>query len=511
MTRYRRAAFALLTLLMIGVVGGLGGYAIYLRSPAYRSYCAQRLSNKIGLESEIGRVIPRSWYSRDFEDVLAWLPDRRALAAAVHHARLEYDTDTPAGDDYNIQLFGGRCEVSTQTWFRDDYRFVVNSGLRPGFDPDGPNKVIFNDIDIAFARGDFKASLDDASGVVRFANQTDGTASVTCRKFNGFPLDEPVVLSADFSPTDEGIRIDQLNLRVPAIPLRYVGLQSLANIEVTKGSFSGTVSYLETDIGECVTLAGQCGDLVLAELTAPFVRSPWRGECPQIELQELTVNNRVPETLRFAGRIREMHLSDLLGLIRPNEIAGELVLDVREANLSRNGIDRFVASGTCKNVDLKALSEFSNRGTIGGIAALDISDLTIVNNRIQNLELRLMATPREKDTGWISRDLILDAAQRILKFQLPPLLPERIEYFNFGVELRVIDEVLYIHGTHGELDKTILTAKGPGSLPVPLIREPNRAFPLAEWLDPLRERLHDWLDRAIEQLEQSESAAATDP
>ncbi|MGE3180742.1 MAG: hypothetical protein AB7N71_03870 [Phycisphaerae bacterium] len=508
MNRFRRSAFVFLLLIALGVLGGLGGYAAYLRSSMYRSYCAQRLSNKIGLESAIGRVIPRTWYSRDFADILAWLPNRRALAAAVSHARLQYDRSTPSSDDYFIQLAGGRCEVSTRTWFREDYRFVVESGLRPGFDPDGPTKIVFSDFDIAFQRGDFNALLEDANGLIRFEDQTIGKTSISCRKFNGHPLAEPVVLTSEFSPTRDGIQIDHLDLRVPDVPLNVVGLQSLAGIAVSQGTFSGTLSYLESDDGECVTLEGECRDLVLAELTKPFVTPPWHGTCPRIRLDELTVNHRIPERLRFSGRIAGIHVRDLLALARTNSVAGELVLDVREANLSPRGIEKLIASGKCEAVDLAALSEFTTMGSLTGTALLEIRDLTIVQNRLENLELRLRAQPNRDEPGYIGRDLIAEAARRILKINLPPLLPEQIEYLDFGVELRVSDEVMYIHGTHGELDQTILTVKGPGGLTVPLIREPKSPIQLTEWLDPLRERMLQLLQTEIQRLENPKRPAA---
>ena len=80
MQRGRYLVLTAASLVLAGSLATTGGYAWYLRSSGYRQACAAYLSERLELPSDIGRVIPRSRCSREFDDVVVWLPDRRGRA-----------------------------------------------------------------------------------------------------------------------------------------------------------------------------------------------------------------------------------------------------------------------------------------------------------------------------------------------------------------------------------------------------------------------------------------------
>ncbi len=247
MRRPRVIVLAVLAGLVYGSLLATGGYAWYLRSDGYRKSCAARLSDSLRLPAEIGRVVPRSRNAREFQDVRVWLPERRGEAAYCRRAIVVGQPTANDADAYELQLLGGWCEISTRTWLREDYRTVLESGLRPGFDPDGPRRVVFSGMDLTFEHQGFRAALRDAHGVVAFENPVQGWATVHCNEFNGHTTADAVVLRVEFSPQAPGVRLDRVELIVPELPIAIVGLEDLAGLGLRTGSFSGRVQYRETD------------------------------------------------------------------------------------------------------------------------------------------------------------------------------------------------------------------------------------------------------------------------
>lgn len=511
MNLVRYAGVALLFLATFAATLGTGGYACYLRSPSYRSLCAERLGERLGMECEVGRVVPRSWTARQFENVRVWLPQRRAAAAWVDRARLAYLPGSEEAEAYELTLRGGRCEVSSRTWLRSDVRFVVASGLRPGFAPGGPKRVVFSNFDLRLERDRFGILLAGTSGVVQFDSSIHASVSAVCRELNGYHPVEAVALSADFSPHRNGIQIDELRLSAPAIPLSALALEPLLGVNFSQGDFSGKLTYAEAANRRCVTLEGECRDLLLGELTAGVLGRAWRGTCPRIRVEELAVNNRMPERLRFSGRLQELHLSDVLPMWGLDAVDGRVELDVRRATLTPLGIEELIAVGYCGDVDLERLSTAIGRGKLSGRAQLTIRDLTVVQNHITSLDASLEVEPPSKGNGWIGRDLLQELARAALHIPLPPILPERIEYARLGAQFRITDEVLHVFGTHGEREKVILTLRLPGGIDLPTVREPEFPVPLGFWLDDLRTRGKQWLSQQMEQLQAASHASDDSP
>ena len=488
MNRIQIITLSSVAALVWGSLGVTGGYAWYLRSDAYRLGAAEYLSEYLDLPAEIGRVVPRSMRVQEFRDITVYLPDRRAKAFSCESAVV---TSTPSEDDpdaYELQLTGGSCELSDRTWLRGDYRQVLESGLRPSFDQDGPQRVQFSGMDISFVRSRFSLSMENAAGRLVFSSPQHGDASLFCQRFNGYDAGADVHLTAEFSPTETGVQVDSLELTVPRMPLYILKLDDLIGSEIRSGDFAGKLSYAEAGAERRVTAAGACYDIDLSEWTRMLSPAPWRGRCPEIELQECRFNGRTLERLRFRGILQDLKLGDILATFGIDGVGGDLTLNVGQADLSPTGIRRFIASGRCRGVSLAAVTKALGWGEMTGVLNIQIDDLTIEDNHLISMDAIISIDDAVQTPNRIEGRLIHEVVKRALKMSLPPLLPESIEYSRFGLRLEVRDEELFIFGSHGRHEKTILTIRMFDN-DFPLINEPENAIDLKPWMDDLRRRM----------------------
>lgn len=492
----RPALMIVVALMMYGLIGIVLGYATYWRSDAYRESCAAALTEHLGLPSDIGAVLPRSRHRQEFRDITVWLPQGRDRALACEQAILEY---LPTPEDpraYEIQIRGGKCEISTRTWLRDDYRGILEAGLKTGFRSDGPRRVTFEKMNLRFQRDRFRLQLDQAAGVVDFISAQLGRASTLCWNFNGHNCEQAVRLNAAFSPQGGNVKIDQLELVVPEIPVEAADLSDLVGADVRTGYFTGRLLYEEGERGRQAVISGKCRALDLTECTTGVTPVPWRGRCPEIELQELRVINGKPIHLRFRGILADVELADLLATWNLEGVRGVVQLVVGDADLSREGIDHLTISGGGKNIDLESLSRALGWGVMTGELTLAISDLTIERNRIKSLDAELRVADAGDTPNWIEGRLLQELLRRTLKIALPPFMPERITYSKLGVKIEIRDEILYAFGTHGPRETTILTAR-INDQDLPVVFEPRRSFDLGPWLDDLRRRAAEHIDRRL--------------
>jgi len=146
-------------------------------------------------------------------------------------------------------------------------------------------------------------------------------------------------------------------------------------------------------------------------------------------------------------------------------------------------------------------------GTAAGTLAMRVRSLRIADDRIASADIEITALPPADGPGTIDRSLLLGAAKQAAGFDWPSwlpqaMLPNKIEYVEFGVRLLVRDNQLRILGTHGDGDKTILTLKVMGRT-FGLVKQPDNVIDLTPWIeqglararayDP--QRMRDWLDR----------------
>lgn len=500
----RAIALFVLTTLSLGSLLTTGGYAWYLRSARYRDSCAARLGTHLGLPADIGRVTPRSHRAREFDDVRVWLPQRRGQAAFCERAIVVRTPQPEDPEAYELDLRGGKCEISTRTWLHEDYRIVLESGLHPGFDPSGPRRVIFSGMDLTFERNRFRAVLHAARGIVVFDQPNIGRATATCDQFNGYSSQEPVVLAAEFSPQSQGIRLDRVELEVPRLPIAIVGLRDLAGLDLRSGAFSGHLEYRESDHRREMTVNGRAFQIELAECTEKLLVQPWHGLAQEIELEELTLVNERPERLRFRSVFTDAVLGDVLAPWGLAEIGGKLVLRVHAADLSQAGIDHFVASGRCDGLSLERVSQGLGWGQMSGTARVVIDDLTIDRNHLTALDAQIIVEPNNGQPRWIERNLVSELLRRTIGVPLPSFLPERVDYAQLGVRLEVRDEVLYVFGTHGPREKAILSIN-VGGQEVPVLFEPENSFDLRNQMNETRARLAAYINERLQTLTPAEA------
>lgn len=499
MLAVRASIFGLVVIVAGGAIAASAGYAWYLRSATCRERARSALSETLGLPADIGRVVPRSLTARQFNDVVVWLPDRRGQALVCREAVVVERPTVRDPTAYDLVLRGGSCEISPRTWLRDDYRSVLESGLRPGFAPDGPQRVDFSEMDISFQRERFGLTLDDAAGRVSFEDARLGVVHISCSRLNGHAADYPVFLDGAFAPANPGIRVETVELTVPRLPLRILRLGELSGAAIDSGTFDGRVTYSEAGGQKLLVLSGHCADLELCELTAMLPR-PWRGRCPDVELTELRVADRRPTAMRFRGVLTGVQLADVLAPWGFGHIDGAVELSVRTAELTERGIERLIASGRCTGVALEPLTAAIGAGRMSGDLRVLIDDLTIIDNHVATLRATLQVQDATEHPNWVEGALLRAAVHHVLKFNLPPLLPERIEYTRLGLRIDIRDEVLNVFGTHGSDGRAILTIRLLGQ-DLELVKEPRQSFDLRPTLADARRRLAELLRGPLEELD----------
>lgn len=485
MSRSRLILAGVAALLTLGSLAASGGYAWYLHSDAYRLECGARLAEALNLPAEIGRVIPLSRKARAFENVQVWLPDHRAVAHRVKSAVI---TATPSVADpnaYEIFLSGGHTDVSAQTWLSGDYRRVMESGLAGGFVSNGPERVQFDDMNIQLERDQFHLALQNAAGQIRFLENQRGLAEMLCRRFNGMLCAEPAFLTVEFQPYDHRVRILQLDLTLPRLPLRAAGIGDWLGLPDLAGDFSGHTKYGETETGRWFEISGNCHNLDLAELTARLGEPRWKGQLPNVELLEFSATDDQLKRLRFRGQVQALTPGALGAALAWPEIPGELDLNIAEADISPTGINKLAISGAARKIGLEALTGILGSGKAGGVLRFELQDLTIVDNHLHALDARLVVDESDGTPRWIEGALLQKVAEQALQIQLPSVLPERIEVAHLGLRIEIRDEQLTVFGSHGNRENTILTVKLMGQ-ELPLIFEPKQSYDLTPWLDSVR-------------------------
>ena len=144
-----------------------------------------------------------------------------------------------------------------------------------------------------------------------------------------------------------------------------------------------------------------------------------------------------------------------------------------------------MATGIGNGLELVAISNMLGLGRASGRLRVKIDDLTIENNHLKSLDASIAVDETDATPRWIEGGLLKSLVDRVFQIQLPPMLPERIEYAHLGVRLEVRDEMLTVFGTHGLRENTILTVRLLGQ-ELPLVFEPKKSFDLKPWLDDLR-------------------------
>jgi hypothetical protein len=274
------------------------------------------------------------------------------------------------------------------------------------------------------------------------------------------------------------------------VPIEQLRLEKLIGVVPSQGSFSGQLALREFDQHRELTLSGMCTDLSLADLTRGLLPTPLNGSCPRLEVTKLTFVDGQIERLEVRGLLDNVDLAEPFALANLPEIAGQVSLRLRRAELSARGVDLLVATGEGQDLDLGDLTRSWGWGTVSGRTQIEIEDLLIRNNRVDVLVARCSVAADDPSEQWIDSSVLRALVDSVLPISLPEWvpLPRRVGYEQFSFRIEIRDEQLYLLGGHGPRERTILTVRLLGRV-LPLINQPDTPINLSPFLDSMRKEL----------------------
>lgn len=497
----RRILLTLAVLLVGGSLSWTTGYAIHLRSDSYRKHIEKELSNFFELPCEVGRIRGRTFSSRAFENVAIWLPGRRDQIFSCNEA-VWHEIKDHGAEARELDLTRGVLALGSDRWVKEDYKHVLQSGLGHDFEDLRLSRVGLSHFEVSFHRGDFALRCRETSGIIDMSDPKSGVAHLNAYELNGQQIAQGAQIYARFLPKN-GVRISELVLSLPAVPLEAIGLDSLLGGRVTRGRFSGSVQFLQKEPEPEVWIRGELEDAELAELTRNVPFGPISGRF-SVSVDGARVANSIVTHLRGRGRIRDLSLSSFAPLVGIKELGGRASFDVDVVDLALGHINRLRFGGVVQGLSLESLLAPWGRGSATGQLSIRVNNVEIVDDNIKSADIEISAIPPPGGIGTIDRALLLSAVERAFHFAWPKsvpqsVLPEKVEYSEFGMRLLVRDNQLRILGTHGDGGDTILTIKIAG-MDFGVVKEPSGETDLGPYLieflararayDP--NRVRDW-------------------
>jgi hypothetical protein len=493
MLLHRKLLLLLAILLVGGSLGMTARYGLHLRSESYRAEVEQDISRFFELPCDLGRIRGHTFESRRFEDITLWLPDRRdrvfTCITAIWH---EKEKD---GEERNeLDLIDGLLVLGTDRWRRDDYRQVFESGLGHDFEDLHLHRVDLSNFEISFARGDVAIHCRNTSGTIDMSNPDDGVAHLRAYELNDHRVSQGVGIFARFSP-DNGVEVSEFTLTLPEVPLASVGIGPALGGNITTGRFAGQMEYRATDHGPEVWLGGELLDVDLTEVTGALPLGPFVGRL-SVHVDWAKVADSTVTHFRGRGTITDFSLAPFAPLLGQETLSGTATFNIDPVDLALGHVNRLRLDGSVNDLTLEALLHPWGAGSATGRLAVRVNNLDIVEDNIRAADVEVTVVPPPGEAGTIDRELLLSAAERALGFSWPEslpkrILPEKVEYAEFGMRLLVRDNQLRVLGTHGPEGKTLLTIKVFGK-PIGLIREPSRTIDLGPYLAGLLERIRTY-------------------
>lgn len=486
--RHRLYLIACATL-VVGSIAVHLGYAWYLRSDAFRGLATRKLSEFFNLPADIQAVVPRTYSSRAFDGVELWLPDRRDRIFRCDRAEWNERRDNGGRLRVDLSLSRGTLALGTDRWLLEDYRRVLESGLRHDFDE--IDQVRLDDFSMTFRRADLLLSAEKVRGTLVFQTPDLGIASLEAYVFNGQPVREPVRIHARFLPHGE-VLVETMSLAIPEMALPGLGLDKAVGGPISRGYFAGRLEYAEAKPRPSLVVSGRLFDVDLAELTQRIPSGPIRGSA-EVFLERAELLGTLPTHVKGHASITGVRLSDMARWLNLPALDGAVELNASEVDIHEGRVRRLIINGRVRDVELVDVLRLLGRGEATGRLTLTINALRIESNRIVSADVDVAAAPPAGVTGTIDRELLLNAARHLAGFSLPEWidpqwLPAKVEYTRFGLRLLVTDNALRIIGTHGRDGDTILTIRVLGR-EWGVVKEWGGEIDLTPWVDALLGRI----------------------
>jgi len=490
MATHRRILLALAILLVGGSMGWTSIYGLRLRSEAYRREVVEDLTKFFELPCDVGRIRGRTFSSRAFENVDIWLPDRRGRVFHCKRA-IWQERDGDGRKANELELADGVLMLGTDRWVRADYRQVLQSALSHDFERLNLSRIGMERFEISFDRGGLAIHFRETTGIVDLSKPGDGVASLTAYELNGHRISQGVRIHARFLPGN-AIAVTEMNLTLPEIPLAVLSTGSAAFGSIRSGRFAGNVQYNTRESDPELWISGDLDDADLGEATQSLPIGPLRGRF-SVKVYGARIHEGIVTHLRGHGQLSGLTLAPLASLLRLKSLSGAATLRLDAIDLAEGRINHLAVSGEVSDLALEEWLEPLGSGSATGRLSIRINNLDLQDDRIKAADIELTLKPQEGHAGTVDRALLLNAAQRLLRFTWPAgipesVLPEKVAYLECGVRLLVADNRLRILGTHGRNSDTVLTVSILGQ-PLGIVKEQPGMIDLGPWLEKIKERL----------------------
>lgn len=490
MRSLRLTLVTVITLLVGGSTIWTAAYGIRLRTSSYRKSVEADVSAFFELPCQIGAIRGHTFDSRMFRDVSIWLPDKRDLVFTCKEAIWEEFEDDPE-PHRELVLNDGILMLGSDRWQREDYRQVLKSGLGHDFEDLHLTHVELNDFEIGFDRGTVSIRCRETSGKIDMSDPNHGVAHLVAYELNSYRVGQGVRIDADFTPKN-GVEVSEFNLALPEVPLASVGIEQALGGPITQGVFAGSVRYSGADGNPELQISGRLRGADLAELTKRVPLGPFEAKI-SVDVEEARISRSLITHFRGKGQIVGLKLAPLAPLLGLTQLSGEASLHLDSVAIALGHIEQLRLDGRIDGLILDEWLQMFGQGAASGRLSLRISNLHVVDDAIHSADIEITAVPPADGPGYIDRTLLIGAAERLLDFEWPEslpqkVLPEQVEYRQFGVRLLIRDNILRILGTHGDGEATILTIAVWGA-PIGLVKEPEATIDLGPYLDDIAARI----------------------
>lgn len=483
--RLRRRRLTTLGVLIVvgGSVGLSAGYAIYLRSDHYRLGLSERLSERLGVTIEMSDVRRRGIRGVELIDPCVSLGGGGPRVLQCRSAIWRF-ADDGLTSGFVLDLVDGWMSVGGAEWSKSRYGELLQRSLGQDFSALRVGQVRVQNVDLRFTSpfGDLTAGA--THGVVDVRQPGEAVASLNSAELNGVPVDQPINISARFTPGPE-LKFSNVRLTVPKAPIAAVGLAGASATTHPHGTFAGTIRY-ERDAGEdVVTVVGAITDADLAVLSR-LPGGPYRGKVT-LDLQEARLSAKSLRYLSASGAIKDLFVADLFPSLAADAGAATLSLVVGDLRVRDGRIEYLQASGRCDGLSLEALTGLIGPGRVTGTVRIDIANLLIVDDQIAAADLLFDAVKPGGAPGTIDRTVLAKAANAWLGVDVADWMPPAVEYERLGARVVVTSDGLRFEGTHGPANATILTVRLLGR-PLAVLAAPDKTYPVPDLRALLLER-----------------------
>jgi hypothetical protein len=495
MRPHRKVILVLAIILTGGSLGFTTVYGLRIGSDSHRRQVEQEMTAFFELPCEVGRISARTFASRGFEDVVIYLKDRRDRVFFCETA-VWHDIERRGEPASKLELLNGLLLLGSDKWQGGDYHQLIQAGLGHDFEALDLDEVTMSGFEIAFARGSFSLLCRDVSGSVDLSDSEEGVARLNAYELNGLAVPDGVRIHARFSPRN-GVEVSELILSLPEVPLASVGLSEVLGGRVSRGRFAGRVQYLDGSGEERpeIWVRGDLVDADLAELTQGLPLGPFEGTF-SVNVHAARVSDSIITHFQGRGRIRDLSFDAFAPLLGLDALAGSASFDFDQIDLALGRINRIRIAGLVKGISLEQILQRWGNGSASGRLAIRVHNLDVEGDDIRSADVQITAIPPEGEPGTIDRTLLLGVAERLFDFSWPSglpqrLLPEHLEYTEFGMRLLVQDNQLRILGTHGANGDTILTLRVFGK-PFGLVKEQSGVVDLGPHIADLLRRIRSY-------------------